>query len=379
VADFSRVVDQKGVVRGIWLRDPKDANDIYLLSALAARVASEGGAQFPEEYTGAVLTKQYRIVCNTYNDAGGCFVMFGDALAPGEQEPVSRVASDTRSLKKYCVVCEKAWGAHVQSCCTQNSVVAIKREGLLRKRRRYFTLSGQELSQEGLAHLRQSALKQPKLAAPAQSPRTPQNENLASKGATAPWQTEKAHVERVCVEGKWIDVSGQGITVDFSLEKHLAELKVLAERLRRQTSPSPDAPVAPTPDNATGKNTAERCYKDPALCGVPAGANWLVHKLPHRVAAPLPPNLGEGIQTAALSALTRGCEFLLLDLSDTTYIDSCGLGVLERTRRDWEPKGLRVGLVGVGRKIMELLEVTGFTSRLPIFSSPQEPGAGGPA
>ena len=85
MADFSAVRDQYEVVRGIWLKNPDEAKDIYFLSALVIRMCNED-AKFPQDYSLEVLSKNYRIVPNNYNNVGGCFVMFGDALAPGEQK-----------------------------------------------------------------------------------------------------------------------------------------------------------------------------------------------------------------------------------------------------------------------------------------------------
>jgi len=84
MGDFSLVKDQRGVFRGIWLRNPDEANDLYFLIMLTARIADEQGQSFPEEYIASVTAKQYLVVRNTYNDDGGCFVTFGGALAPGE-------------------------------------------------------------------------------------------------------------------------------------------------------------------------------------------------------------------------------------------------------------------------------------------------------
>lgn len=69
------------------------------MTMLSARIASEG-SKFPEEYQAAVLTKQYRIVPNTFDASGGVFVMFGDALAPGEKAPVSQGTSASPAPRK---------------------------------------------------------------------------------------------------------------------------------------------------------------------------------------------------------------------------------------------------------------------------------------
>ena len=82
MADFSLVKSQDGEIRGIWLANPENADQIGYLTALALRIGNEEGSQAPFE---AVLAKDYRVVPNTYDEAGGCFVMFGSTLAPGEE------------------------------------------------------------------------------------------------------------------------------------------------------------------------------------------------------------------------------------------------------------------------------------------------------
>lgn len=78
VGDYSLVKDTSGQVHGFWLASKADAENVHLLLALAFR---EG---LPESTTVAVSAGDYRVVPNTYDAAGGCFIMFGSALAPGE-------------------------------------------------------------------------------------------------------------------------------------------------------------------------------------------------------------------------------------------------------------------------------------------------------
>lgn len=100
MADFSKVRDQNEVVYGIWLKNPDKAKDIYFMIALSGRIAIEEGPKFPDEYQAAVLAKQYRVVPNTFDASGGVFVMFGDALAPGEKAPVSQGTSGSPAPRK---------------------------------------------------------------------------------------------------------------------------------------------------------------------------------------------------------------------------------------------------------------------------------------
>ncbi len=60
-----------------------------------------------------------------------------------------------QKMNKYCVVCSQEYGPVLESHCTQNSLVAIKREGVLKKVTRYFSLDGNELTEDEVAKLRE--------------------------------------------------------------------------------------------------------------------------------------------------------------------------------------------------------------------------------
>jgi hypothetical protein len=74
LADYSFVRDEKGEVSGVWLRDEAQAQNQELLLALLLKHGVP-----PTGMLGG-----FRVVSNTYDDSGGCFVMFGQAPAPGE-------------------------------------------------------------------------------------------------------------------------------------------------------------------------------------------------------------------------------------------------------------------------------------------------------
>lgn len=61
---------------------------------------------------------------------------------------------DFSKLPKYCVVCNKEFGAGLISHCTKYSVIAIKREGFLNKKTTYFSLDGRKLDENDIAKLR---------------------------------------------------------------------------------------------------------------------------------------------------------------------------------------------------------------------------------
>jgi hypothetical protein len=79
MSEYRPVTDRSGSVHGVWVRDPGVANDPGQLSTLLLR------ENFANEIVAWVSSGQYRVVPNTYDDAGGVFVMFGSAPAPGER------------------------------------------------------------------------------------------------------------------------------------------------------------------------------------------------------------------------------------------------------------------------------------------------------
>ena len=77
--DYSYVKDKDGNVCGIWLRDSNKAQNRTLLGMLLTK------DNLPKYLSMKVMEGRYRVVPNTRDKAGGCYVMFGDAPAPGEK------------------------------------------------------------------------------------------------------------------------------------------------------------------------------------------------------------------------------------------------------------------------------------------------------
>lgn len=98
MADYSLVKDETtGNIIGLWLRNPEDAQNRDLLSLLCAKHG------LPLELLAEVLLGGYRVMPNTFDGAGGCFVMFGSAPTPGvKTAPVYQ-----KKLKgdKVCATC----------------------------------------------------------------------------------------------------------------------------------------------------------------------------------------------------------------------------------------------------------------------------------
>ncbi|MFH9352183.1 STAS domain-containing protein [Kitasatospora sp. NPDC017646] len=55
---------------------------------------------------------------------------------------------------------------------------------------------------------------------------------------------------------------------------------------------------------------------------------------------------------------------VVLDLSEVTFMDCSGLGVLVRARNQADRSGRRLVLRGIGRPVTRLLELTGLGRRL---------------
>lgn len=91
---YSFVKDQTGSICGIWLQDAGYAqNREHLVMFTIAESLSM------DVYIN-VQEGNYRVVANTFDNAGGCFVMFGSTPAPGEKsETKSEEQSSTNERK----------------------------------------------------------------------------------------------------------------------------------------------------------------------------------------------------------------------------------------------------------------------------------------
>jgi len=77
------VTDRGGGPCGLWVRQASMALDRELLGMLSISL------KLPDQCGMAIFGGNYRVVPNTHDAAGGSFVMFGDALAPGEERKSS--------------------------------------------------------------------------------------------------------------------------------------------------------------------------------------------------------------------------------------------------------------------------------------------------
>jgi tetratricopeptide (TPR) repeat protein len=81
MAYYEKVYDEGKRVIGLWFRDPEEAQNL------------EGKLQVLLSLEGLPIPSNTRVVPNTFDDQGGCFVMFESARAPGETDAEYRDSS----------------------------------------------------------------------------------------------------------------------------------------------------------------------------------------------------------------------------------------------------------------------------------------------
>jgi anti-sigma B factor antagonist len=85
--------------------------------------------------------------------------------------------------------------------------------------------------------------------------------------------------------------------------------------------------------------------------------------------------LGEGsltLRDAAREALRDGAKLLVLDLNAVNYIDSAGLGELVSAYTVARNSGANLVLVGLTKRVMDLVQITKLFTVFPIFNSIEE-------
>jgi anti-sigma B factor antagonist len=85
--------------------------------------------------------------------------------------------------------------------------------------------------------------------------------------------------------------------------------------------------------------------------------------------------MGEGgvtLRNAIQDALDAGTTKLALDLSSVNYMDSSGLGELTTAYRLGKEKGCELKLVGLTKRIDDLMQITKLATLFDIFSNEQQ-------
>jgi anti-sigma B factor antagonist len=73
-----------------------------------------------------------------------------------------------------------------------------------------------------------------------------------------------------------------------------------------------------------------------------------------------------------LDAIAQGARHVIVDLSDTTFIDSTTLGVLVGGIKRLRPEGGQLSVVCSDRNITKIFEITGLNRVFPIHASRTE-------
>lgn len=91
--------------------------------------------------------------------------------------------------------------------------------------------------------------------------------------------------------------------------------------------------------------------------------------------------LGEGsvtLRDATREALREGAKLLVLELSGVNYMDSSGLGELVSAYTTARNSGANLVLVGLTKRVMDLVQITKLFTVFPIFNSIEEALAADP-
>ena len=70
-----------------------------------------------------------------------------------------------------------------------------------------------------------------------------------------------------------------------------------------------------------------------------------------------------------LDVISQGAKYVVVDLSDTTFIDSTTLGVLVGGIKRLRPNGGQLALVCSDRNITKIFEITGLDKVFPIYGT----------
>jgi anti-sigma B factor antagonist len=73
-----------------------------------------------------------------------------------------------------------------------------------------------------------------------------------------------------------------------------------------------------------------------------------------------------------LDVIGRGAKHVVVDLTETTFIDSTTLGVLVGGVKRLRPEGGKVSLVCSDRNITKIFEITGLNKVFPIYETRAE-------
>jgi anti-sigma B factor antagonist len=76
------------------------------------------------------------------------------------------------------------------------------------------------------------------------------------------------------------------------------------------------------------------------------------------------------LKSVTLRAIDAGAKYLVVDLSETSFMDSTGLGVLVGALKRLQPRDGSVSVVCPDESLRRLFEIAGLTDRFAIYETP---------
>lgn len=84
-------------------------------------------------------------------------------------------------------------------------------------------------------------------------------------------------------------------------------------------------------------------------------------------------NSADRYREAIDSAIMRtGAMYLVFDLSEVTFIDSSGLGMMLGRYKKIEQKGGRSAMCGIGSQLSRMIEVSGLRKLMPVYETRED-------
>jgi anti-sigma B factor antagonist len=80
----------------------------------------------------------------------------------------------------------------------------------------------------------------------------------------------------------------------------------------------------------------------------------------------------DALRTTILSSIEQGNDKVLIDMSEITWVNSTGLGILITSHLAARAKGGSLKLVGVSKRIESILAVTRLSTVFEIYSTEEE-------
>ena len=79
-----------------------------------------------------------------------------------------------------------------------------------------------------------------------------------------------------------------------------------------------------------------------------------------------------GIEVAILGAQEIGCQHIVLNFANITWIDSVGLGQMFLWYHRMKPERIRMSVVSPQSQVRELLELANLPQVVPVYQSEEE-------